>query len=122
MFHKNYIYGENVVGMELRAIFVSTSEYVTAEGKSKNPTKSPSDRHVFNTLLTRSKSLVVAIGSPLHLLRMESHGELDHGWSFYMSECLKNDTFIVPTVVASRSKQEEFKIELKTKLIKASEL
>ncbi len=57
MFHKNYIYGENVVGMELRSIFVSTS--VTAEKKSKNSTKSPSDRYVFNTLLTRSKPLTL---------------------------------------------------------------
>ena len=79
---------------------MSTSEYVNDEGTT-NPIKSPCDRYIFNTLLTRSKSLVVAVGSPLQLLHIESHMKDQQNlcWNLYMRECIKNNTFIVPPVV-----------------------
>ena len=52
---------------------MSTTEPVDAMGNTTNPTKSPCDPFVFNTVITRSKSLVVVVGSPLALLAIEEH-------------------------------------------------
>ena len=60
-------------GQEFQAVFMSTTEPIDKDGNTCNPTKSPCDRYVFNTVLTRAKSLVVAVGSPLVLLNTEAH-------------------------------------------------
>lgn len=60
-------------GREFRAVFLSTAEPATPEGKTKNPTKSPCSQYVFNTAITRSKSLVVCAGNPFLLMKMEQH-------------------------------------------------
>ncbi len=91
-------------GTEFQAMFLSTAEPVDSVGNTTNPTKSPCDPYVFNTALTRSKSLVVAVGSPVALLRIEEHmvkkyGRKAHCWSSYMKLCLEKDTFIIPSEI-----------------------
>jgi len=105
--------------MELRAVFISTSEFLRDNGESKNPTKSPSDRFVFNTVLTRSRSLVVAVGCPLQLLQTEELMKEPENscWSTYMKECLSNNTLIVPKEVEKNiASKQRFIDSLKKKL------
>ena len=87
-----------ILGHEFRALFLSTSEPTDKDGATCNPTKSLCDRYVFNTVITRAQSLVVTVGNPFMLLRMEKHmvrkyGEKGKCWSNYIKFCLDNDTF-----------------------------
>ena len=105
---KNYF-----VGHEFQAVFVSTTEPIDHEGNTTNPTKSMCDPFIFNTLLTRSKSLVVVVGSPMMLLGIGEHmekvyGQRAHCWRMYIRQCLENNTFVVP--VAVEPDQEKRKI------------
>ena len=101
---------------------MSTTEPVDASGNTTNPTKSPCDPYVFNTLLTRSKSLVVVVGSPLTLLKIEDHMEKLYGgrsrcWSSYLRKCWDNNTFIIPPELNSDEKLcHQFKLQLKAEL------
>ena len=93
-----------------------------AHGDTCNPTKSPCDRYVFNTILTRAKSLVVAVGNPLDLLSVENHmvkryGDQGKCWSLYLKSCLEKNTFIIPTIVeGNKQNRKRFKAELKLRL------
>ena len=87
-----------ILGHEFRALFLSTSEPTDEDGTTCNPTKSICDRYVFNTVITRAQSLVVTVGNPFMLLRMEKHmvrkyGEKGKCWSNYIKFCLDNHTF-----------------------------
>ena len=85
---------------------------------TKNPTKSPCDPYVFNTVLTRAKSLVVVVGCPSALLGIEKHmvqiyGEKGKCWSTYMKKCLEKGCFIIPDeVMLSRSSKSNYMQEL----------
>ena len=108
-----------ILGKEFRALFMSTTEPVDEMGRTTNPTKSPCDRYVFNTVLTRSKSLVVVVGSPYSLLRIEQHMKSGQGlcWNLYMRCCMENKTFCIPpSVECSVSKIKVFYDNLKTLL------
>jgi len=88
------------LGREFRALFLSTSEPTDRDGATCNPTKSICDRYVFNTAITRARSLVVAVGNPFMLLRMERHMVQKYGgkgkcWSNYLKLCLDHGTLTV---------------------------
>ena len=88
-------------GREFRAIFIGTSEITSDKGETLNPTKSICDHYVFNTAITRAQSLVVSVGNPLMLLKMERHMEVKYGergrcWSEYIRRCLECKTFFPP--------------------------
>ena len=87
------------LGREFRAIFLSTSELVHEDGSSRNPVRSLCDPYVFNTAITRAKSLVVSVGNPFLLLNMEKkmmqlYGQEHnaHCWSTYLNLCLHRGT------------------------------
>lgn len=89
-------------GREFLALFLSTSEPTNTDGSTSNPTKSLCDRFVFNTALTRAKSLVVAAGNPFLLLKTEQHMVTKYGdkgkvWSNYLKRCLDHNSFTIPT-------------------------
>ncbi len=117
---KHYVL--HYIGTEFQAVFLSTTEPVDDDGNTTNPTKSPCDPYVFNTVLTRSKSLVVAVGSPVALLRIEDHMVKKYGkkarcWSTYMKLCLDKNTFRIPAVIeVNDERKKEFTSELRTKL------
>ena len=105
------------LGQEFHAVFLSTTEPISEDGNTLNPTKSPCDRYVFNTVLTRAKSLVVVVGSPLVLLNTETHmvklyGDKGRCWSLYLKSCLENGTFIIPSMEPDPSMSEKFKEEI----------
>ena len=84
-------------GQEYRALFLSTVEPTDENGKSLNPTKTPCDIYVFNTVLTRAQSLVVCVGNPFLLLKMERHMRYPQKcWAEYLNRCLEHNTIIFP--------------------------
>ena len=72
---------------------------------------------MFNTLLTRAKSLVVVAGSPYVLLQTEEtmKGGGRSCWKMFIKFCIDNGTFIIPQSVESNvKKQSDFKDNLRT--------
>ena len=74
---------------------------------------------MFNTLLTRAKSLVVVAGSPYVVLRTEE--KMEGGgrscWKMFIKSCIDHGTFIIPRSVERNEKiQSEFVDNLKTVL------
>ena len=72
---------------------------------------------MFNTLLTRAKSLVVVAGSPYVLLRTEE--KMEGGgrscWKMFIKSCIDHETFIIPrSVEINKKKQSDFVDNLKT--------
>ena len=106
------------IGQEFQAVFLSTTEPVSEDGDTLNPTKSPCDRYIFNTVLTRAKSLVVVVGSPRILLNTEQHmvrlyGNKGRCWSLYLKSCIEHGTLIVPPLVeADKNVAENFVAEV----------
>lgn len=81
-------------GREFRAIFVSTTEATDINGFCKNPTKNIIDQFVFNTVVTRAQSLVVCVGNPYFLCRLEEKMKPGNKcWSTYITSCLDCETF-----------------------------
>ena len=77
---------------------MSTAEPLTTDGMSTNRTKTPCSRYVFNTALTRAKSLVVCAGNPFLLMKIEK--EIDKhcfSWKEYIRRCVLSKTFYVTT-------------------------
>ena len=66
---------------------------MNTDGVISNPTKSLVTPRIFNTVLSRSKSLVVAVGNPFSLLKSEE--TLKHPekcWKSYLKLCLERKT------------------------------
>lgn len=114
-------------GQEFEDLYVSTTEPVDDVGNTINPTKSPCDPYVFSSVLTRSKSLVVVVGCPEALLKIEEHmvmlyGNRAHCWSSYMKHCMKNATFSVPPEVEGDvTKRIAYTSELRKKLLEMAQ-
>lgn len=97
------------VGHEFRAIFLSTSEPLEQNGSSMDPLKSLCNPHVFNTAISRAKSLVVAVGNPFMLLKIEETMKSQECcWKEYLRICLKKDTVLFP---------ENYDVDLRKKVI-----
>ena len=84
-------------GNEYQALFLSTSEPTNKDGSTRNRTKSICDPFVFNTVVSRARSVVVSAGNPFTLLRKESHTVKKYGdrakcWSNYLKLCIENET------------------------------
>ena len=80
-------------------MFLSTAEPTYANGASKNPTKTPCSQYVFNTALTRAKSLVVCAGNPFLLMKVEKktkNTDIQPFWAEYIRRCMENETFVTP--------------------------
>lgn len=92
-----YIYILLYIGREFQVVLMSTTEPTHTDGSTRNPTRSLCDPYVFNTAVTRAKSLVVAVGNPFLLLSMERqiikhYGNKGNCWSTYLKLCMKHRT------------------------------
>ena len=86
-------------------------------GNTRNPTKSMCDPYVFNTVITRAKSLVLGVGNPFMLLKTEKHmvelyGRRGKCWSEYLKSCLKHGTVDLPTL-SNKDVQQNIKEKLR---------
>ena len=107
-----YIGPPSLSGREFTAVFLSTAEPVEGDGSPCNPTKSTCDPHVFNTAITRARSLVVAVGNPFLLLRSEQHMVQRYGakgtcWSSFLRVCLRHASFFVAPAVGASAGEED---------------
>ena len=82
-------------------MFISTREATNPDGSTKNPTKSICDRYVFNTVITRAQSLVVAVGHPYYLFGIENCNSYRiKCWREYMKYCIVSNNLghkIIPS-------------------------
>ena len=64
------------------------------DGSTFDPTKSVCDQYVFNTVITRAKSLVVCVGNPFLLFSIEksTSGYSIHCWREYIRRCLETSS------------------------------
>ena len=82
-------------GQEFDMLFLSTVEYILTDGKPFDPLKSLSQPAVFNTALTRARSLVVAVGNPSTLMKAEEAMGSQLGcWKHFIARCKANGTYI----------------------------
>ena len=71
-------------------------------GKSYDPVKSLCDQYVFNTVITRACSLVVAIGNPFRLMKIEEQaqtGDSKSCWLPYLYRCLQCQSLTLSSVL-----------------------
>ena len=76
-------------------MFLSTFEPTDQYGKPRSPVRSVCNRYVFNTIITRAKSLIYAIGNPFLLLKMGTHFDFNC-WEEYMQRCITCDSLVLP--------------------------
>ena len=73
---------------------MSTAEPTHEGGASRNPRWSPCNQYVFNTAITRSRSLVVCTGNPFLLMKIEEKMENEACcWKEYIKRCMLAKTF-----------------------------
>ena len=91
--------------MEYDTLFLSTTEPIShdTDGNPKisDLSESLSNPYVFNTAISRARKLIVVVGNPILLLRIEKNViEKEFGenmakcWSNYLKYCLENGTFV----------------------------
>ena len=84
-----------IAGNEFKALFMSTTESLDPSGCSNNPTKSLCSPSVFNTAITRAKSLVVAVGNPYTLMAVEEKlNKSKQCWAKYLNQCFSANTIL----------------------------
>lgn len=87
----------SLLGREFSLLFMNTVEPLQSNGQPCDVLKSLSHPAVFNTAVTRSKCLVVAIGNPLVLMMSEATMSCPVWcWREFITRCLNKNTFTVP--------------------------
>ena len=85
------------VGREFEAVFVCTAEPVNKDYSPSDPVKSMCDRYMCNTIITRPKSLLVAVGNPFRLRKIEQKMAEENPvcWSEYIYQCWERDSLLL---------------------------
>ena len=73
-------------------MFLSTHELTDKDGKPCNTVRSICNEYVFNTVITRSRSLLFAVGNPFLLHRTGSHFKVNC-WAEYIQRCIVCQSF-----------------------------
>lgn len=90
---------------------MSTVEAIDVSSCSFNPTKSLCTDSVFNTAITRAKSLIVAVGNPYILMRTEKmekkKKQQDSNrqcWAEYLHRCFEMETIVAEGIAQNAIK------------------
>ena len=113
-FDYNISYNTRHLGREFDAVFISTCEEVH-NGKAFDHTRSLSNHYVFNTTITRSRHLVVAVGNPHLLIKTEKNMVAQSGgssypcWTPFLRKCCTFNQFHMPQNVISKIPEDKYK-------------
>lgn len=100
-------------GREFDAVFISTCEEVS-NSSAVNHTKSLSNHYVFNTVITRSKCLVVAIGNPYLLIKTEKNmvkqmpKSAKQCWTPFLRKCYDTDQLKISDLLQKKDIEEKY--------------
>lgn len=103
-------------GREFQAVFLGSIEPTDFSGMTCNPIKSICNQYVFNTVITRARSLVVSVGNPFMLLRME-RGCSKTCWKEYLHLCSMNSTLITTECVNSDAEIQKLRMLIGHKIV-----
>ena len=81
----------NTLGEEFHAVFLSTVEPTDKDGKPVNPVTSICNEYVFNTVITRARSLLYTAGNPFLLFHMCA-SKKPNFWAEYIQRCIQCQT------------------------------
>ena len=91
------------VGQEYSLLLISASESLESSGRPFDLLKSFCHPAVFNTAITRARSLVVAVGNPLVLMMSEATMDKPKWcWREFITRCLCNSAFVVPDCLKNK--------------------
>lgn len=82
-------------GQEFSAVFLSTHEPTDRNGYPRDLVRSVCNEYVFNTIITRAKSLIYATGNPF-LLHHMGKAFKNNCWAEYIQRCIQCQTLILP--------------------------
>ena len=80
-----------LTGEEFAAVFLSTIEPTDEYGDPYDPVRSISNELVFNTIMTRARSLIYCVGNPFVLCELGSKYQVNC-WSAYLQRCVQCET------------------------------
>ena len=102
------------LGREFDAVFISTCEEVN-QGQAVNHTRSLSNHYVFNTVITRSKFLVIAVGNPYLLIKTEKDmmnrltGTAKLCWTPFLRKCFCVEQFKLSESIVLHTSEDTYK-------------
>ena len=102
------------VGREFDAVFISTCEEVN-QSQAVNHTRSLSNHYVFNTVITRSKVLVIAVGNPYLLVKTEKDmikrfpKTAELCWTPYLRKCLCFEQFKISENIVLNTSEDTYR-------------
>lgn len=96
-------------------VFLCTTEPYTSSPSGQPAPKADAvgtsivNRRVFNTVLTRARTLFVAIGNPFYLMQAEANASTELGagicWKEYLRKCIENDSIELPRHCSEAERQ-----------------
>ena len=102
-------------GQEYTVVFLCTTEPYTSAANGQAAPKADAigasivNKRVFNTVLTRARTLFVAIGNPFYLMQAEANASSELGagicWKEYLRKCIENDSIKLPPDCSERERQ-----------------
>ncbi|XP_019848953.1 PREDICTED: uncharacterized protein LOC109580354 isoform X2 [Amphimedon queenslandica] len=82
-----------IQGHEYNIVIISTYEPLEVDGRCSDSTKTLVNPGIFNTVVSRSKQCVIAVGNPFRLLDAEERmGVTSKCWKEYIKFCIDNNT------------------------------
>ena len=105
--HVYKIYTHLSPGEEFSAVFLSTTEPTDEHGDPYDPVRSISNELVFNTIMTRARSLIYCVGNPFILCELGDKYKVNC-WSAYLQRCVQCETlqFALPNVRGNKDRVE----------------
>ena len=96
-------------------VFLCTTEPYTSAPSGQAAPKADAigtsivNRRVFNTVLTRARTLFVAVGNPFYLMQAEANADTQLGaglcWKEYLRKCIENDSIQLPPDCSEAQRQ-----------------